>query len=213
MNEEQAATWISSHRLEPYLSEAEGDFEHAVALYEWNARLTAACFEVVHHVEVLVRTAVDRVLGVGQPSSPVKDTWLLDFDVLDPPGIRQVLTAIDRLPGKGPASRELVVGSLSFGFWRGLFDKRYEGLWRSRLHKAFPSGTGQRNEVAALFSPLHPFRNRLAHHHSLLRHDVELLHCQLLDLAATVDQSAQGWITARSEVLSVLAQRPEWQKT
>jgi hypothetical protein len=54
------------------------------------------------------------------------------------------------------------VAGLSFAFWRALFDRKYDQVWVTRLHRAFPAGSGQRTEVAKLMSNLVPFRNRLA---------------------------------------------------
>lgn len=36
--------------------------------------------------------------------------------------------------------------ALSFSFWKGLFARRYEALWRTRLRHAFP-GAGLRREI------------------------------------------------------------------
>jgi hypothetical protein len=56
-----------------------------------------ACFGSIHHFEVLVRNAIDGTLGAGQPQALIEETWLVDFDTLRPDGIRQAITAIDRL--------------------------------------------------------------------------------------------------------------------
>ena len=45
-------------RFEPYLAEAGGDHERAIALYVWNARVSAAMFETLHHVEVALLPAL-----------------------------------------------------------------------------------------------------------------------------------------------------------
>ncbi len=52
---------------------------------------------MVHHFEVLLRNAIDSVLGDGQPQAPIKDTWLMDFDVLQPDGVKQVIVSVERL--------------------------------------------------------------------------------------------------------------------
>ena len=82
---------------------------------------------------------------------------------------KRVVETIARITrdGKKP-TRGRVVAGLSFGFWRALFDKRYDRLWVSHLHRAFPAGSGDRAEVAALMSNLVPFRNRLAHHETIM---------------------------------------------
>ena len=48
---------------------------------------------------------------------------------------------LGRLEQEGyPRERRRVVASLPFSFWKGPFDRRYEGLWRARLRHAFPGG-------------------------------------------------------------------------
>ena len=59
MQPTQATTWITKARFAPYLEEAGGEHEKALALYIWNARISAAAFEALHHVEMILRNAVD----------------------------------------------------------------------------------------------------------------------------------------------------------
>ena len=40
-----------------------------MALYEWHAEWHAASFGLIHHFEVLLRNAVDGVLGESQPQT------------------------------------------------------------------------------------------------------------------------------------------------
>jgi hypothetical protein len=74
-----------------------------VAQYEWHAELSVASFGLIHHFEVLLSNAIDHALGAGQPRTPIKDTWLLDFESLQPDGIKQVVIAIKR-PEKAASS-------------------------------------------------------------------------------------------------------------
>lgn len=94
--------WLSTARFEPFLTAAGGNHISAVGLYDWHSETAAACFEMLHHFEIVVRNAIDRVLGEGQPQDPIKDTWLMDFDTLQPDGVKQVILAVERLDrGKG----------------------------------------------------------------------------------------------------------------
>ncbi len=65
-----------------------------MALYEWHAELSVASFGLIHHFEVLLRNTINGVLGARQPQTPIKDTWLLDFEILQPDGIKQAIIAI-----------------------------------------------------------------------------------------------------------------------
>jgi hypothetical protein len=133
MDPKQVDAWLSTARFEPFLTAAGSNHMRAVELYDWHAETAAAGFEMLHHFEVVLRNAIDGVLGEGQPQDPIKDTWLMDFDTLQPDGVKQVILAVERLDrGKG-ITRSRVVASVSFGFWAGLFSNRYEELWRHRL--------------------------------------------------------------------------------
>jgi hypothetical protein len=97
---------------------------------------------------------------------------------------------------------------LSFAFWRALFDKKYNQLWVLRLHRAFPAGTGDRAEVAALMSNLVPFRNRLAHHETIIRRPIASHYSEMLTLAGLIDPDARAWIERISRVERILGARP-----
>lgn len=65
-------SWVSKRRLEPYMKQTAGNQELAWDLYEWNAEISAALFEVIHHVEVLVRNAMMRQLEALHPLVPLE---------------------------------------------------------------------------------------------------------------------------------------------
>lgn len=65
---------------------------------------------MIHRFEVVIRNASDGILGVGQPREPLKETWLLDFDLLHSGGVEQVIFAIERLdafPHGSPLRKDL----------------------------------------------------------------------------------------------------------
>jgi hypothetical protein len=99
---------------------------------------------------------------------------LLDFEILQPDGIKQVITALERLEKGKIVTRGRIVAGLSFGLWAGLFGRRYEELWRHRLRAVFPHGTLTRKDLSAKVRLIQHFRNRVAHHDdSLLDQDVQ----------------------------------------
>jgi hypothetical protein len=207
MNDEQASAWISAARLEPFL-EATGDFGSAVRLYEWHAGLAAAAFQLVHHFEVLLRNAIDAALGKGQPQEPLRDTWLMDFNTLQPGGIKQVIVAVERLERGKAVTRGRVVAGVSFGFWAGLFGGQYEELWRKRMRYAFPFGSGDRKQLPEPLKRIQRFRNRVAHHDCLLAQDPRARQGDMLLIAGWIDPMAREWLEGRSNVEAVLAARP-----
>lgn len=208
MDERQAISWLSEQRFTPFLAAVDHDHNRAVALYQWHLELSGATFSMIHWVEVIVRNAVDACLGAGQPQAPLSRTWLLDFEVLRPWAVKQVVGAVERIGGEGPIVRARAVAGLSFGFWVALFGRRYDGLWRERLHQAFPHGRPAREEVSASMRRIHQLRNRIAHHDCLLDQDVAGVVGEMLALAEWVDPAAAGWLRRAADAEGVLARRP-----
>lgn len=186
---------------------ADGDERRALALCAWQLEVASTSFALVQCFEVLVRNAVDRTLGAGQPQAPLRDTWLLDFDVLAPSAIKQVIVAVERLGGREPIARGRVVAHLSFGFWSGLFGGRYEVLWQQRLARAFPGARG-RKDISGRMASTRRFRNAIAHHDPLLDAGVADHVEDILTIAGWVDPAAPAWLRRVADVEGVLARRP-----
>jgi hypothetical protein len=208
MDAQQTSVWISEPRFRPFLDATGGNHQAAVALYTWHAEVAAACFEVIHHFEVVVRNSIDATLGEGQPEAPLKNTWLMDFDTLLPGGIKQVIAAVERLERGASITRGSVVAGVPFGFWAGLFGGHYEELWRHRLHRAFPHGSGQRKDIPPRMQHTRRFRNRVAHHDCILNQDIAGCHDDMLTIVGWIDPAARDWIAGRSKVPVLLARKP-----
>jgi hypothetical protein len=207
MDSQQIEAWISTPRFAPFLRAAAGDHARAIALYEWHAEIAAASFETMHHFEILVRNAIDAKLGEGQNETPLTQTWLLDFDVLRPDGVKQVIIAVERLEKDKTMTRSRVVAGLSFGFWSGLFGPRYEELWRQSLRHVFPHAK-ERKDLSTRMDALRRFRNRLAHHDSILHQAVGDRLEDMLRIGGYIDPAASAWLQATSRVTSLVAARP-----
>lgn len=213
MRPDQVAPWLSKARFKAYIEASALDHDRAVALYNWNAEISAAVMEVLYHVEVLLRNAIDQCFPPTDEeralSIVVPEAWLCDPSILTDESRERVNEAIARLAleGKRP-TRGRVVASLTFGFWRALFIGRYEELWRTRLVQAFPYGTGRRREVNDLVTAILRLRNRVAHHEAIFSLDLHKKHDQLLGLAALIDPEAGQYIASLSRVTKLLAQKP-----
>jgi hypothetical protein len=213
MRPDQVARWLGEARFRAYLEVADGQHKRAVALYEWNAEVSAAFLEVIYHLEVLMRNAIDRqfpATDLGAPLSVlVPDVWLCDPTLLTDESREKVNEAIARLQrnGKRP-TRGRVIASLSFGFWQALFSSVYEELWRALLSGAFPNGSGKRREVANLTGPVLHFRNRIAHHEAIFSSDLGRQLARILELARLIDEDAEHYIASLSRVEQILRERP-----
>lgn len=213
MRPDQAAKWLSEPRFHAYANAAEGHHEKAVALYNWNAEIAAAFLEIICHLEVLMRNAIDRQFPATDPAEPlsilIPDVWLCDPAVLTDESREKVNEAIGRLQrGRKNPSRGRVIASLSFGFWQALFSSVYEDLWRASLASAFPNGNGKRREVVNLISPILHFRNRIAHHEAIVTSNLHTHQARILKLANIIDPEAEHYIASLSRVEKLLEDRP-----
>jgi len=174
----------------PYLDGAAGNKAAALGLYEWSARTSSAAFEIVGHLEVLLRNTLDRCLRRHFREDQSGIPWFL----LPTPGGEHVENAVttvrERLRPQRKESRHQIIAGLSFGFWSGLLGPKYEELWRDCLHEAFPNSSGKRKQVAVAVERVRKFRNRLAHHDSTINVDVPFEVRQIFELAAYIDVNA-----------------------
>lgn len=208
MNQHNASQWLSDPRFASFLAQAGGNHNTAVALHEWHAQMAGSCLATLHHFEVLLRNAIDRRLGAGQPNVPVTSTWLLDPKVLRPQGINRVQEILRRLDKEHlPRERARVVAGLSFAFWKDLFAGPYDPLWVADLRHAFP-GASLRREVLMPLGRIHLWRNRVAHHDSLLGQKLDLRFVDVVQVGHFIDPAAAGWLKSTSTMLDVLAKRP-----
>lgn len=53
-----------------------------------------------------------------------------------------------------------------------------------------------------------PFRNRLAHHETIIGRPIVRHHEDMLELASLIDPAARDWIASISRVAAVLEERP-----
>lgn len=199
---------LSEPRMAPYFADAAGDKTMALALYEWSARTSSAAFEVVGHLEVLLRNTLDRCLRQHFHEDQSGIPWFL----LPTPGGEHVAEAVaavrERLRPQRKETRHQIIAGLSFGFWSGLLGPKYEELWRECLHRAFPNSTGKRKQVAVAVERVRKFRNRLAHHDSTINVDIPFEIRQIFELTSYIDVNAGRWLERCSSVMAVYAQRP-----
>lgn len=161
-------SWISDARFAPYLEGSGGDVEAAWSLYEWNARVSSALTECIHHTEVLVRNAMMREL---EKVHPLDYPWRDSHD--------QVEKAAAKLKKKNSGrsvTPDAIIASVTLGFWATFLhdSSQNEELWRKCLRQSFPNSSGVRGQVDRAVSDMLELRNRCAHQDSLLSLDPSL---------------------------------------
>lgn len=197
-------SWVSERRLEPYVDQTAHDRELAWDLYEWNAKVSAALFEVIHHVEVLVRNAMIREL---ETLHPLSYPWNRPND----DSIAAVASKLTDKKSKRAPDENDVISQLNLGFWAELVtpsDFQKSQLWGRHLHNAFP-GQHDQKLVALALEDLRKLRNRCSHQDSLLHFDPSVELNKIERLVGWIDPDAVDWIRSISRVDEVVAARPK----
>lgn len=203
---------LSVERLGAYRVVVGGDLDRAVTLYEWNTALAGAFFEVLGHVEIVLRNALHEQLTAWHTAAGRAGFWYDDpAAVLDQRRHEEIALARARISRTG--KRETpgrVVAELNFGFWRFLLDRHYQNvLWAPALRRAFPNlAPANRRTVYGPLVQLNEFRNRIAHHEPIHRLNLSQHHQHLLDLTNMIGHDVAEWISALSRVPPLLATRP-----
>ena len=210
-------TAIGADRLAAYDTAVGGDRARAVDLYGWNAAVSAALFEDLSVLEVILRNACHRELRAWNTAQSQASPWY-HHPVLTPGGMEDVGRARRRVvQGGKPETEGRVVAELMFGFWRLLHSKTYEAtLWTPCLRHAYPfQQPNDRSAVYDRLDRLNTLRNRIAHHEPIHSGtiaktglDIAGMHQALLDLLDWIDRDVQHWVTTYSRVPALLQNRP-----
>lgn len=208
--------WISQRRFDEYLVAANHDRESARELYEWNVSVSAAFFELISHVEVALRNAVDGALRKLEVAESARVSvrggwWFASPTFLTDHDLNFYEMACRHLGNKADgASRDKVLASMTFGIWDAVFGPSYEQLFRRHLVYAFPHrGTGfKRETVKKNVLALKNLRNRIAHHQAIFDQPLEERFEQSMELLGWIDPDLEQWVNRLCRVPSVLNTRP-----
>lgn len=204
------AAALSSERLTPYLTATDGDLSAALRLYEWNLAVSAAFYEALGVVEVVLRNALNARLTALHDD--LAGEWYDDpTQVLSEFARRDVEAARRRVRKlRRPETPGRVVAELNFGFWKFLLAKRYEAtLWTGHLRRAFPNLQPQnRVTVYRALDELHALRNRIAHHEPIHARDLKADALTIYRLLDWIDHDVRVWAVSLSRLRPIIAARP-----
>lgn len=203
MRMERSRAWVSESRFLPYLEESSGNEPAAWELYEWNAKVSSALSEVIHHVEVLLRNSMIQELS---KLHPLAYPWHTDNKT-----VSAVASKLSRKLGDATATENDVISHLNLGFWKKFLQDKpvaNEELWRTCLKDAFPHAIVDRKTVLYAVEDLFEIQTRCAHHDSLLRFDPHVELKKILKLARWIDPNAGSWLAEIESVSVVAKTRP-----
>lgn len=143
--------------------------QKALALYAWNALVSAAFFAPLHICEIVVRNAVSDALEITYgPQWP----WSGGFEQSLPSPTHGYNPRSElKKSRRNQTSTGKVIAELSFVFWQKMFTARHDSrLWDKHLMTFFPQldpAIGVQTHRASIHNDLESLRglrNRIAHH-------------------------------------------------
>ena len=115
-----AERFLSPDRYRSYLAAGNADHDRAISLYEWNVQISSALFEVVHYLEVALRSAIDATLRPIEIPVTARIAnrygwWFNNPGFVTAKALEVVHGVVDRLGPVASGHRGRVLASLSFG--------------------------------------------------------------------------------------------------
>lgn len=201
---------ISPDRFRTYLSAAGHDVNRALRLYLWNAQVGEAFYLPIQAAEVALRNGINIALS----NIYTRNWWECKslFDLLDEERRGDLTLVFRRIRNR---HQELctgqVVAGLSFGFWVGILDGRYNPpIWGGQLRLAFPNLPEGRSRKSLHTSVRNvaTLRNRISHHEPLIGRDILADFSNLMALLEWICPAKAGWIKRHCRIPQITRERP-----
>ncbi len=201
---------LSAPRMNTYLAVAGHDWTRAWAMHLWNAKLGEAFHLPIQTVEVCLRNRLCSVF-----SALYGPEWGTDdkFEaVLDEHGRSDLETVKKRIRNrKLPLVNGQIVAGLSFGFWAGLLQPRYNpAIWSSSLRVAFPHLPADRSRktVAQRFTDIAFLRNRISHHEPIVKLNLSDQHHRIMEAIDWMCPHTGNLIRPHCRIAIVMREKP-----
>lgn len=209
---------ISQPRLSRYLTAEAGDRRRALALYRWNAEISAAFMFPLQMCEVSTRNgivgAIERVYGPNWHVAPAFERSLPHPS--GPPSGPRPFSPQGELKRarRGMSTAGKVVAELKFAFWIAMLTSRHDGrLWTPWIRTEFPDFVALppaacRNLLHVELEEIRKLRNRIAHHEPVFGRDLATDYKRVWQVIAWRSQQTADWIHREQGVTALLAGRP-----
>lgn len=205
---------ISAPRFATYLRARRNDKADALALYEWNIRISSAFLLPLQICEVAIRNgvveAIEKVHGANWPWSNGFIRSLPSTRRGYNPGDDLQMTA-RRMPTAGK-----VVADLKFAFWQYMFTAgQDERLWRKHLLESFPgvdpaaSVSVVRASAFDTLRSIRSFRNRIAHHEPIFTRDARSDYDLIREMVRWRSVVAAEWMDGIQGVDALIGAKPQ----
>lgn len=217
IQEEQAIKLVlSAPRLSTYEVETKAmpNLSGAIALYTWNAQVSAALMFPMHICEIAIRNAVsDAVEAVYGRDWPLSPGFRASLTNPPPPTyspLRDLIDTANRQPSVGK-----VIAELKFKFWETMFTGRFDvRLWNVHLNSVMPHlpvGLNVQQARALIHKDLEKLRglrNRIAHHEPIFTRNLMDDFRSLKDLIGFRCSHTVVWMENNENASGLINHRP-----
>lgn len=185
----------------------------ALALYAWNAQVSAAMMAPLHLCEVALRNAVaDALEAIYGPRWP----WEATFTVSLPNPTRGYNARQDLLKVRiGKATTGKVIPELKFVFWQTMFTSRFDGrIWTPHLRAVMPhldpvkTVAQLRSLIYIELDQLRKLRNRIAHHEPIFTRNLADDFQKIQELIAFRCPITSAWMVANQQATALIGVKP-----
>jgi hypothetical protein len=193
---------------------AHPDDPSAVALYTWNAQISAYLLVPLHICEVVVRNAAaDAIEAIHGPNWP----WNRGFLASLPPrypGIYSPLEDLQKVNRQQHTSGK-VIPELKFAFWESMFTVTHDArIWQTEILRVFPHhNPGEtyfrlRGKVNADLLSIRRLRNRIAHHEPIFTRNLVSDFALIRGLVALRSADVASWMMGNQIATDFLSKQP-----
>jgi hypothetical protein len=176
----------------------------------WNAQVGEAFHIPIQSVEVALRNRIDRALR-----AKFSEYWWLceKFNaVADEERKKDIALVLARITNRNlKLCNGQVVAGLSFGFWVGMLQAKYNPpIWGAQLRKCFPDlpqGRG-RKSLAQEAGKIAYLRNRIWHHEPLIKRDLSDDFRVVMTTLEWICPVKAAWVRRHCRVPDLLRQKP-----
>lgn len=208
---------LSASRIGTYqlATTAIPNLDGALALYSWNAQVSAALMTPLHICEVVVRNAVadaiEAVYGPHWPWEPVFERSLPNPAPGHGYNPRRDLIATRQKE----ATTGKVIPELKFVFWQKMFTGRHDQrLWNTHLHTVMPylnpimTVQQLRKMVHDELEQLRGLRNRIAHHEPIFTRNLASDFQKARALISLRCPHTAAWMEANQQATHFIGAKP-----
>lgn len=206
---------LSTPRIETYEAATSDDptLSSALALYAWNAQVSAALLAPLHICEVSIRNAIsDAIAAAHGPQWP----WSAGFVRSLPNPVVGYNARSDLLSSRiNKTTTGQVIADLKFVFWQTMVTSRFDArLWTYHLRKVLPyaDDTKTTAQIRALvyseLEQIRKLRNRIAHHEPIFQRNLATDFQKIHDLIAARCLITAAWMLQNQGAQALISNKP-----